>query len=196
MSSLSRHAPRRATAPYAPCRSRPVPRLRKDNGTTIPGSTTSSSSGSTGRVKVSLIRPPKIESLTLKKRALIYFPARVRSERARSRVRVRANPAKIGIATAGGLKVRIKAANRCSWLGQDAPSDDGVSCGVRWGYPPVDGFALGYVTSDGAQARIPLVDAWALRLEAAPPVRSPLVQGTAAFPGPVVVGRRTPGMWV
>ena len=49
-------------------------------------------------------------------------------------------------------------------------------------HPPLDGFELGYVTSDGAQARIPLVDAWALRLEVAPPVRSfPSYTGTAAL---------------
>jgi hypothetical protein len=51
-------------------------------------------------------------------------------------------------------------------------------------HPPLDGFELGYVTSDGAQARIPLVDAWALRLEAAPPARSsPLYKGQRNFPG-------------
>jgi hypothetical protein len=51
-------------------------------------------------------------------------------------------------------------------------------------HPPVDGFELGYVTSDGAQARVPLVDAWALRLEFAPPVRSfPSYKGQRHFPG-------------
>jgi hypothetical protein len=51
-------------------------------------------------------------------------------------------------------------------------------------HPPLDGFELGYLTSDGAQARIPLADAWARRLESAPPARSfPSYKGQRHFPG-------------
>ena len=38
--------------------------------------------------------------------------------------------------------------------------------------PPADGFEVGYLTPDGAQVRVPLADAWAVRLESAPPARS------------------------
>src|SRR6202789_1852949 len=51
-------------------------------GTTMPGRTTSSSSGSTGSVSVSLISPPKVESPTLKKEepVLISWPLSAVSE--------------------------------------------------------------------------------------------------------------------
>lgn len=50
--------------------------------------------------------------------------------------------------------------------------------------PPADGFEVGYLTSDGAQVRVPLADAWALRLESAPPARSfTSYKGQRHFPG-------------
>src|SRR4051812_28633615 len=49
---------------------------------------------------------------------------------------------------------------------------------------PGDGFEVGYLTEDGAHARVPLADAWGLRLESAPPARSfTSYKGQRHFPG-------------
>ncbi|MCO6004926.1 TnsA-like heteromeric transposase endonuclease subunit [Actinoallomurus purpureus] len=50
--------------------------------------------------------------------------------------------------------------------------------------PPADGFEIGYLTPDGAQVRVPLTDAWSVRLESAPPARSfASYKGQRHFPG-------------
>lgn len=50
--------------------------------------------------------------------------------------------------------------------------------------PPGDGFEVGYLTEDGAHARVPLTDAWGLRLESASPARSfTSYKGQRHFPG-------------
>lgn len=58
---------------------------------------------------------------------------------------------------------------------------------VQGGAPGyVDGFDVAYVTGDGAQVRVPLADAWAVRLESAAPVRD-----FASYRGQ----RHLPGRW-
>jgi hypothetical protein len=63
-----------------------------------------------------------------------------------------------------------------------------VLSSIRGGAPDlVDGYEIAaYLTPDGAQARVPLADAWSLRLEAAPPVRR-----FTSYKGQ----RHLPGLW-
>lgn len=47
--------------------------------------------------------------------------------------------------------------------------------------PPVEGFEVAYADRDGAEFRLPLVDAWAVRFEDVTPVRaskSPVSSGS------------------